>query len=67
MAHLPGDEKMHPLFAQALAAVPAAAAAYNELDFETRRALCDTINRAPGCGARNILVNGAIRELIAAG
>lgn len=64
-ARLPGDEKMHPQFAQALAANPAAAAVYNDLDFATRRILCDTINAATGCGARSILIKGAIRELMA--
>lgn len=58
---------MHPLFEQALAANPRAAATFQELDPETRDAICDTINRAGGCGARNILVKGAIRELSADG
>lgn len=65
MAELPGDEKMPTQFAQALSANPYAKSVYESLDFETRRALCDTINAAQGCGARHILINGAIRELSA--
>ena len=59
----PAKVKLHPLFAEALAANPRAAATFELLDVETRIAICDTINRAPGCGARTILVKGAIREL----
>lgn len=65
MNALPPDEKIPDLFAHALAANPRAAASYRELDAETRRFLCDTIARAQGCGARNILVRSAIRELLA--
>ncbi|MBW0145756.1 hypothetical protein [Sphingomicrobium clamense] len=65
MNALSPEEKIPDIFAQALAMNPRAAATYRALDLETRRALCDTIARAPGCGARNILVNGAIRELLA--
>lgn len=65
MNALPPDEKIPEMFAHALAANPRAAASYNELDAETRRFLCETIASAQGCGARSILIKGAIRELLA--